>query len=290
MKSFVCLLILLNLGCVIQAQQWAPVGSKWIYSYYFSTETEPVYDYLLNESVGDTLVAGKDVRKINFYRNDNFNGNQLLRTEYLYMENNRVYFYKWDQFNLLYDFNLEVNESYYAQSADEEGVSGMFTCTNKFVYNDKTYFELGASDELYFGAEVMDGVGSMKDFFPTDQAVFPPEYERLRCFITADTFYYAEEDWFDFCEHFRTLNISEIKSNGLQFSPNPLSSESHLQIPDEYGEIHLIEITSLSGQQTGKCSLENRKLTVNKMDFQSGVYFIEVKTEKQRLFGKFVVE
>ncbi|MGV3631306.1 MAG: T9SS type A sorting domain-containing protein [Bacteroidota bacterium] len=290
MKQLITLLIFSFQLTFPFAQEWAPIGSKWIYSYYFNTEEEPIFDYLFNESIADTFIDGKVVRKINFYRNDNINGNQLLRTEYLYMENNRVYFYKWNDFNLLYDFNLQINDSYPVQSIDNESISGLFTCTNKYLYNSKTYFELASSDELYFGAEVMDWVGSMKDFFPTSEAVFPPEYKRLRCFVTADSVYYQEEDWETFCEHFRTLRISELEQSGLQFSPNPLSSESTLTIPSEYGKIGEIRISSLSGQQAGTAVLQDRQLTLSKADFTSGLYFIEVETENKRLFGKFVVE
>ena len=274
----------------LKSQEWAPVGSKWIYSYYLSMETEPVYDYLFYESVKDTFIEGKTVRKIHFQRNSNTNGMQLLRTEFLYMEDKRVYFYKWDQFNLLYDFNLQVNDSYTVQDVDNQSISGLFTCTNKVTFNGYNFYELGGSDNLYFGAEVLEHVGSMKDFFPTDEAVFPPEYKRLRCYITADTLYYQEEDWEIFCDHFRTLKLTELELNGLQFSPNPLSELSTLEIPAEFGAIGHISVYSLNGQENTRYELKERKISLRESDFVPGVYFIRVETEEQRLFGKFVVE
>lgn len=97
----------------LQAQsQWAPVGSVYYYSYWFGFEPET--DMLEVEVIGDTTIQNKTCRI--FQQNSGLipwnwdcEGNNFL-----YEEEGEVYFYneQSEAFDLLYDFNKDVGESW----------------------------------------------------------------------------------------------------------------------------------------------------------------------------------
>ncbi|MGV3631307.1 MAG: T9SS type A sorting domain-containing protein [Bacteroidota bacterium] len=272
---------------ISQAQEWGTIGSKWIYGGGVDYLNAEIY-----EVVADTIIEGKTCRKTISFQLDDGVIQPIESTNYLYYENNRVYFYKWGQFNLVFDFSLNLGESFTAVGpADQFNVGGQeLSHIETYVINGNNFrhFLYQPQDNLFFFEGILDQIGGYTRFFPDSQGVYPILHPTIQCYITGDTIYYPLDN--DYCEHFLTLKISELEQSGLQFSPNPVSSKSTLNIPSEYGKIGEIRISSLSGQQFGTSILHDRQIELNKADFSNGIYFIEVKTENRKLFGKFVVE
>lgn len=276
------------------SQEWAPVGTKWLYTYDSGTEINLPYNFYKYEVVKDTLIDTKIMRKIE-YRHLNWEtGNTLLFSEYIYKEDNKVYFYKWGQHNLLYDFNVNIGDSYTGYTNISPDLSSVFTCFEKFDYafngNMYTFIGMQANGDINYGAEIIDQVGSMHYFFPSTAEISEPEYERLRCYITADTLFYYDEFYFDFCDYYKSLYINELQTMQLKFFPNPVTNTSTIFIPDEFGDFISIRIYCLNGKDVPHWYIQNRSINIRKEDFEPGVYFMEVETETQKFVGKFVAE
>ena len=289
MKQLVFLLLSILLGDSFFGQDWAPVGSKWIYS-------RAVIDYSnveVYESILDTLIENKVCRKIVSYRVDDGLIEPIESVNYLYYENNRVYFYKWGQFNLVFDFSVQLGQDFTAVGPDDQLNIGGFELVHIESYlingNNFNHFFYQSEDNLFFADGVLDQVGGYIRFFPDAQGAYPPEHDYLQCYITGDTIYYPRNDS-EYCNYFRTLKIKELEQNGLYFSPNPLSELSTLEIPAELGAIRDISVYGLNGQESSAYEWKERKISLRASDFVPGVYFIRVETEKQRLFGKFAAE
>jgi hypothetical protein len=276
------------------SQEWAPVGSTWLYTYYFSTENEPPYNFYKYEIVKDTLIDNKIMRKMEGRHLNDETGNTLLFTEYIYKEDNKVYFYKWGQHKILYDFSVNVGDFYTGYTNISPDLSSVFTCTLKFNYqmNGNTYtsFVFNPEGDVNYGDEVMNQVGSMHYFFPDTAEVSVPEYERLRCYITADTLFYYDEFYYEFCDYYKSLYLAEVETKELSFHPNPVNPVSTVFIPYEFGNLNLVRIYSLNGKSLSHWNVQNRHIQIQKEDFEPGIYFMEVETELQKLTGKFMVE
>ena len=287
MKQFIFLLLSVLFGDSFFAQEWAPVGSKWIYSNYD--------DYsliIVHESVKDTLIENKNYRKVISYKITDGVTSPIEDMNYLYLENNKVYFYKWGTNNLVFDFSLNINDSYIANDPSDQNNSG--TLELEFIYDHEmngniyNHYYYQANDNLFFGDGVIDQIGGYKEFFPSSQLAFPTTHPFLMCYATGDSLYYYRYE--EFCDSIRTLKLTELELNGLQFSPNPLSELSTLEIPAELGAIRDISVYGLNGQESSAYEWKERKISLRASDFVPGVYFIRVETEKQRLFGKFAAE
>ena len=294
MKKLINFLVFIVLTSNCYSQEWGTVGTTWIYSIYPIIPIEGwSYDYDKYTSVKDTIIGSKTMRKIEF-RNYYFNGNVLLRTEYMFKENNKIYFHKWGQNNLLYDFSLIQGESYIVQDEDNQNANGgliLGTVFNQTI-NGNIYklFNFQRLTLLGFNDYILDQVGCLFNFFPNTQIASPPEYPTLQCFITGDSLYYYQD--LEFCEYFRTLSLEEssLLDEKIKFYPNPISNSSILKVPSFWGKIKNVSINSLNGQKIDSYKIYNQEIEINKQDFISGIYLYEIETESKVFHGKFVVE
>ena len=89
MKKFLLLKVLFFFALSGSAQDWAPIGAAWYYSEGFSFWNEYDEDYIKFESVKDTLVEGKNCRKITKLHKIVCNDRPSI--EYMYSENGKVF-------------------------------------------------------------------------------------------------------------------------------------------------------------------------------------------------------
>ncbi|RMG85120.1 MAG: hypothetical protein D6714_06590 [Bacteroidetes bacterium] len=108
------LFVLFTFQTFINAQNWAPVGAKWTYTY--TKFWSPEISYNIVESVGDTTINGKSCRILRSEKEACDmpweDGNQV--DFYMYDENDTVYYYNPDlnDFTILYDFNAQVGDEW----------------------------------------------------------------------------------------------------------------------------------------------------------------------------------
>src|SRR5512137_1956410 len=86
------------------AQEWAPIGALWHYTEKFSVWNPPIeIDYIKIESIKDTIIADKVCKKLT--KRHNLCCTDRPDVEFMYSENNQVFFYDthFNSFQLLYD-------------------------------------------------------------------------------------------------------------------------------------------------------------------------------------------
>ena len=105
MKKLTSIFVFIFLFQTCISQEWAPIGATWHYTEKFSFWNVYDEDYIKFESVKDTMVMGKNCRKIT--KRHKLVCNDRPKTEYMYQENGKVYFYDphFSGFQILYDFS-----------------------------------------------------------------------------------------------------------------------------------------------------------------------------------------
>jgi len=107
-------MVLLFSGLILMTpangQEFAPLGAEWYYDQWFAFSSDISYSKI--SSVGDTAIGGKHCRILLKEGNPCCGGRP--DTEYMYEENGALYFWDNDfnRFQVLYDFNKKVNESW----------------------------------------------------------------------------------------------------------------------------------------------------------------------------------
>lgn len=111
MKKLFLFLLLGLFAAGGQSQNWAPVGARWYFTEYFFGSGD--VDYLMLEALKDTVFEGKACRKIT--KRHNLVCADRPMVEYMYEENQRVYFYDttFHEYQVLYDFTPEVGHSWF---------------------------------------------------------------------------------------------------------------------------------------------------------------------------------
>jgi len=111
---FVCLLIIPQF--LIAQKQFAPLGATWRYEQH----TFDCSNHFLRYNVEKEMeIDGKDCSIIYSYTSRNLNPFQKSEDSLIVWENDqKVYFYQFDEFHLLYDFTLEIGDTleYYLPS------------------------------------------------------------------------------------------------------------------------------------------------------------------------------
>lgn len=99
MKRLLTVLIVC-LTYVVSGQNWPPKNAEWIFTVP-NEANNPYYDFQIYKHEKDTVINNKTCRIIS----------GRYARDILYEENNRIYYYFLDSFNLLYDFNKTVGDT-----------------------------------------------------------------------------------------------------------------------------------------------------------------------------------
>jgi len=202
-------LILAALFCVAAYGQdtFAPVGAEWYYNYNFN----PNGYYYRIDSEKDTVVAESNCRVLKRYNDTSIS---VASNEYIIeQEDGKVYYYYQDRFNLLFDFDAQVNDTVeftfmYRRYDDEFYISYKDTIislryevesitTNE--QNMRTFMLNILDDDIdkvrfsYWTYSYTEKVGDATQFMPKldNLSVISPidEFLELRCYSDADLSY-----------------------------------------------------------------------------------------------------
>ncbi len=112
LATLFCIQLILLCNISSQAQTWAPEGAKWHYNetHAFAPDT----GFIFYESVSDTVINNQPCQKIE----KNHGLYYMLRDsqeEFMFSRNDTVFVYDafLDDFQILYDFNAESNDTWY---------------------------------------------------------------------------------------------------------------------------------------------------------------------------------
>jgi len=284
------------------AQNWAPAGAKWHYTYIgFSI------GYVEIANVGDTVIAGQTCQKLQ----KTFNGlqfgvtptNFVFDTTYTYENNGVVYVLEQNQWKTLYNFNAVVGEHWPMAPMPEfggctENSQLKVLATGTIVINAQTLKYLVVDfcnpdlTSQGFQDTIIEKIGFTGSYMlPFDMCTMAfdgNEGGPFRCysdnnFATYKPFYDNECDYL--------VGVDENQILELSIFPNPSSGKFTIEAPLQAGQS--IELYNLNGQQVFKQVILNSG--VNKtleINLTPGIYLLKLMSQEgaQLASSRMVVE
>ena len=218
----------------VKAQYFAPVGAEW---YYNGNPFLSAYGigYVRFNVEKDTIIDGFECSKIvgkEFYPTGT---TADYGPDFLRYDNGKVYYHKYGQFRLMYDFTQNVGDTLEVFNYSQFGGDSLsYMVVDSIYYADyagenlKTYLytplEIGAGVQ-YFGP-VAERIGDLFWLYPQYGVLFDAEPGNLRCYIDSNMhFNRAFSDttpcdlyWQD--QAMNNINENEL-SESLEIYPNP---------------------------------------------------------------------
>jgi len=146
---------------------------------------------------------------------------------------------------------------------------------------DKKNWKLISGEYIAHGGEKYITIGNFYDDNNTDTI----HVSGGSHYLQQEAIYYIDDVWVSLCSD--TLGINEInENNNISVYPNPANDNITIETPP----LSIIEILDIEGQLIKTCKASGNKTYIDVLNFPSGVYVVEVKTEKGVEVKKFVKE
>ncbi len=294
-------LLLLFLLCsgLSFAQNWAPNGAQWHYSYYgfFPGYVDIAYS-------SDTLIDGQVTKKLT----KTFHGlgwgmdvtSYSIGTEYTYEANGVVYLRYQNQWDTLYNFNAQVGESW--RMAKQPLISNiippnsrmkvMSTGTMMINNEARNYFVIDKCDSnnMSFGFlqdTLIENIGFLHEYLlPYDQfdgAVDGNEGGPFRCY-SDNNFAIYKPNYLEVCDYI--MGTTELEgSASFQVYPNPVSDQ--INIPESLiQEYNHYRILSSEGKLIQKGQTTEQIVVAN---LPAGNYTLLIESQSQKRYAKMLV-
>lgn len=267
-------------------QDFAPVGAKWYYNYWIGM-SPPDAEYLKYESVKDTIISGKNCKKIEIIHYKYNGDSTLFGNEYMYNDSGKVYYYCNNQFYLIYDFTAVTGDTFaigyreidncipqtvdvIVDSIDIIIVSGVPLKKFYIHYNPEPngggwyYFpqiEKIGSELLMFGgySNLLESPGPM------------------RCYKDS-LIDYQHSSWSKDCD-FRI--ISSIQSvfevnDKIVIKPHPIIQSSIMEFENPNNEKCNLILYNVFGKRLTSYTTDSDQIIINKKNLDSGIYFFKL--------------
>ena len=288
--------MLLVLAGRLCAQDFAPVGARWIYNDH-DADTSLNYPRSIL-SVADTVLNGTTCRIV--IGGCLCNANQ---TNYLYSLNRSVYYFDFSQnaFQLLYNFNLNAGESYVHYPAlapqdsfrvviDSIGMEFINGDFHKIQYVHTVAF--GGPLNYIFPGKIIEGIGSTGCLYPQFASCDPPTFG-LRCYEdpvagTYDT-HFAPSCEATFQDS--GIGIDEITYAVLsEIAPNPFSDFAFLKSGNSQTLGGRLICTDIAGRICREEGVSGSEIRIERSNLEPGLYFYTINSKEGVITGgKFIV-
>jgi hypothetical protein len=267
MKTFKFLLLVVGLCNIAisfaQQTEFAPAGAEWYYTYTFGCCPESHFNHIVSEK--DTIVEETSCRVLRKYYDIS---NVANETYIIKQEQGKIYYYYQNQFNLLFDFDAEVNDIVeftfiYKKYADflpshkdtilsarfkieniTTNVQNLRTFRTKILDEDIPKFQLWDAPHTYIYTEK---IGWHSEFMPMlDNAAHPDEevFRWLRCYSETG-FSFVSEEWVATTLPCNSTTVTSInipqKENSIIY-PNPVNDNVFV-FTNEGGNIEIIDVS-----------------------------------------------
>jgi hypothetical protein len=277
--------------------EWAPVGAKWYYDYPGDIGW---LNYTTIESVGDTIIQGKNCRILQMERNFD-----SLRT-YTYYDSNKVWVYEKGIFYKLYDFDAipgdtwEVidifhrcqNDSISTVRVDSIGsvtindkvlkyIVVSFLPTGGFNWGFECYGDVGEPNKI------IEKIGPLGYMFPQNFCIIDYYYGcSLRCY--SDSIFGSYQTGIvDSCTY-TTTSVKEYNlDSNLYIFPNPLKDILYIEFPNKSIDC-LIEIYNIYGQLIKTNIIEDNIKKINFSKYPKGIYILKLISINKQFVTKII--
>jgi hypothetical protein len=278
------------------AQNWAPAGAKWHYTYIgFSS------GYVQIANVGDTIIAGQTCQKLQ----KTFNGLQfgvtpttyVFDTTYTYESNGMVYVLEQNQWKTLYNFNAVVGEHWPMAPLPEfggctENSQLKVLATGTKVINAQTLKYLVVDfcnpdlTSQGFQDTIIEKIGFTGSYMlPFDQCTMAfdgNEGGPFRCY-SDDNFSTYKPFYTNDCEFL--VGLEENQMHKLAIFPNPSAGQFTIEAPLEAGQV--IDLYNLNGQKVFMQDILNSGLTQTlEINLTPGMYVLNLMSKEGKLFAR----
>ncbi len=271
---------------------WAPEGATWHFN--FGAVCFSGYNKVQVE--GDSIIDGQTCKKMKphvyAYACGGAYADFELDYELTYADNDRVYHWTGEDFEVLYDFLLQPNDIYVVGAYDPciEGDTLLVTEVGTLTINglNLRYYDVELLNnwfgEVIFG-RIVERIGPIESYlFPLPRCL--PDYMHsgpFRCYFDGDFETYSSEVVSD-CDY---LGISErTKSEPILVYPNPSSNQINVTSIEL---ISHIEISDVSGRIVFTQQPNSTQINLDIASLSTGCYFISTEFQKgTRLTSKFV--
>lgn len=310
MKKIIIILILLCPFLQIKSQTtpWISQGATWHYSWW-------VPGYGGNDKIEythDTILLGKtcQILKTTSYLYGNpgpglppiLFSTQSLANNYTFNNGDTVFYLNNNQFNVLYNFGAQVNDSW-SLGIDTNG----FLCSKSIVSVDSIssqqinsnshrvlYTSDSANSSVGVTGKIIEHIGSLNYLFPTgrscdSQTVVDFAIYTFSCFQD-NTMSYKLSPTFD-CENPYHVGIIELTdhSNEIQILSNPVEEKLNITFSKENN--YQIYIYNLLGEKLIETkNQKNKSVDIDMSNLNSGVYIATFESQSGEIINKRIIK
>ena len=288
MKKLIFLLLLIPQIFFAQ-KEYAPLNAIWRCELHSFGCTDRFLEYRVDSEIE---IDGKDCSVIYAYTSNN--GSPFSRRDSLIVweDDNKVYFYQFDEFHLVYDFNLEAGDSldyflptgklYFSPYEEEENDTAVIS-ESLYVHevteiesNGITLkvFDTQSTTPGYFGTQmedIIENVGSTNNRLFGENVIYVAE----GC---GPTFYCYENDDISYppneiCEY-PTSTKNVYTDEEIIFYPNPVQDLLHITNSTSEN-INEVQVFDIRGQLLYQSSTNHKNIDMT--DISSGLYLVRLK-------------
>ncbi len=282
-------IIILN-ALVLNAQDFAKIGTKWTYNdlNYFTGKYVPVY----YEVTGKKEIKGKSC---NIIEKKDYKG-KLKYNEFFYQQESKVYFYheNLDTFFLLFDFDAKVDDTldiglnYPSLSKNEAEVKVVIDSIGNEIFCDTIfkvwYIRLLDSYNYSFDNKVIEKIGFMTSFHPRFGLDDSAE-GNLRCYSNNDiscSFYDFDCD--AIVEELSTFQT--FKDESFELYPNPAKDVININYSGGQDIKAVLTFKDIIGKVILKKEVlmkKNNPINIDVSSYKTGLYFVSLEDEEGSL-------
>lgn len=296
--TFLTLFIVLFFNA--SGQEWAPIGASWHYTFNTIWSPPPNSFSKKYEVTGDTTINGQTCSKI--VKEHVVNNRPNI--EYMYQENDSVFFYDtaFAEFQVLYDFNAEIDDFWYIKVKDINSPGDIDTV--KVIVTDFDYIDVNGTmlkrmqviyeylyenpTSSYSNGTIVQTLGDLNLLFnydPHDGVIYDGPYSSgLRCYDDFNIGHYEATGINGYCEFVATLSENSFPT--LSFFPNPVEDLLTISLTEK--EIEKVLIYDLNGKLMLSTSSDTNIIDLTSIP--EGNYMIKVICSGEVLVSHLIKE
>ena len=276
-------ILFLSTSCATSAQTpFAPPGATWYYSWTGMT----LHGYYLLEEAGDTTIQNIPCKKIthSVYSVD-FLGNTATYNypnRFVYSDSDRVFLYRENAFDTLFDFSLQVGDHYKLSFGSEcDTAVILITETGTMVINGEElrYYQAETGSDLnetwFFTGTITERIGGLTQwpFGITSCEIDSDWGNEFRCYFDPE-FGSFESGVEPSCDYLVGINEVTIQSPGFEIFPNPARDILTLKFQGRNAVATAIELLDMQGRTLMKYPVpaHQEQLQLDISQLSGGVY------------------
>lgn len=304
-------LMLTGISNLYSQNNWPEVGTEWYYSFRpcIISNCPDILEFINLKVTKDTTLNDTLCKKIDvFYHKENMEV-QLLGNEFIYSTNDCVFNYHHGAFRLLYDYNVEIDDTIELSLGSNTDIYSLNNNNAEYIKTNHIVKDIDsiAINSIYFKTvtfnyaedfntkpvfeeKIIKGIGSL-DYF-TGKLVSPIEvnyYGPLRCYKTKEfTYHFSDENIS--CDTLITSNIHFISNENIEINifPNPSNGEIYIKVLNDF--IRSIYIYNDLGRISYADENANSQIyCLNNESLIKGLYILKIITKSDKTLTKKII-